>query len=258
MDQILGGGVALGQVTEFCGVPGVGKTQLGMQLAINVQLPNAFKGASGEAIYIDTEGSFTAERCAQMADAFCTHLKKIAAQKKDNDKTAAAAAITPERILSHIHLFRARDHVEQLAVVDALPSFLDAHPSVRVIIVDSVTFHFRQDFADMAARTRQLAQMAQNLMALAGERKLAVVLMNQVTTKIAAAGQGTRLVPALGDSWAHAATSRVILYWKNGVRHSFIYKSPTQAAAAAEYAVTAEGVRSLKKPSAAKKRPHPG
>jgi len=259
MDQILGGGIALGQVTEFCGVPGVGKTQLGMQLAINVQLPEAFKGAAGEAIYIDTEGSFTTERCAQMAKSFSIHLTKIAAQKKDAGRIAAAAATTPDSILSRIHLFRARDNVEQLAIVDALPSFLDAHPSVRIIIVDSVTFHFRQDFADMAARTRQLAQMAQSFMALAGERKLAVVLMNQVTTKIAAGGQGTRLVPALGDSWAHAATSRVILYWQNSVRHAFIYKSPTQPAAAAEYGITTDGVRSLKKPSsAAVKRPRPG
>lgn len=29
LDRLLGGGVALGRVTEFCGVPGVGKTQLG-------------------------------------------------------------------------------------------------------------------------------------------------------------------------------------------------------------------------------------
>ena len=39
MDKMLGGGVPLGQVTEFCGVPGIGKTQIGIQLAINVQLP---------------------------------------------------------------------------------------------------------------------------------------------------------------------------------------------------------------------------
>ncbi len=29
LDVVLGGGVATGQITEFCGVPGVGKTQLG-------------------------------------------------------------------------------------------------------------------------------------------------------------------------------------------------------------------------------------
>jgi hypothetical protein len=35
-----------------------------------------------------------------------------------------------------------------------------------------------------------------------------VVLMNQVTTKVLA-GDHTRLVPALGDSWAHAGGQAV-------------------------------------------------
>jgi RAD51-like protein 2 len=42
--------------TEFCGVPGVGKTQLGIQLCVDVQLPECYSGAAGEAVYIDTEG----------------------------------------------------------------------------------------------------------------------------------------------------------------------------------------------------------
>ncbi|KAK9821889.1 hypothetical protein WJX74_010370 [Apatococcus lobatus] len=50
-DQILGGGVALGQLTEICGVPGVGKTQLGIQLAVDVQIPYAFGGIGGTAVY---------------------------------------------------------------------------------------------------------------------------------------------------------------------------------------------------------------
>ena len=77
--------------------------------------------------------------------------------------------------------------------------------------------------------------------------------MNQVTTKITGADT-SRLVPALGDSWAHAATNRVILYWKDGRRHAFLYKSPALPAAEAEYAVVAEGVRSAKRSS---KRPRP-
>lgn len=35
-------------------MPGVGKTQLGMQLALDVQLPAAFGGFAGTAVYIDT------------------------------------------------------------------------------------------------------------------------------------------------------------------------------------------------------------
>ena len=44
------------QVTEFCGVPGVGKTQLGIQLAVDVQIPVPCGGLGGRAVYIDTEG----------------------------------------------------------------------------------------------------------------------------------------------------------------------------------------------------------
>lgn len=256
MDKVLGGGVALGQVTEFCGVPGVGKTQLGMQLAINVQLPTAFNGVAGEAVYIDTEGSFTVERCVQMAGAFCKHLHKVAESRKDEAKRAAAASVTSDSILRGIHMFRVRDATEQLAVVELLPTFLHNHSNVRLIVMDSVTFHFRQDVEDMAARTRQLGQMAQSLMALAGQRQVAVVLMNQVTTRVTGRDQ-SRLVPALGDSWAHAATSRVILYWQGSARHAYIYKSPTQPAAAAEYGITADGVRSLKRPATGK-RQQPG
>ena len=63
VDGILGGGVQTGEITEFCGAPGVGKTQIGMQLAVSVQLPKEFFcGNEGECVYVDTEGSFTCDR----------------------------------------------------------------------------------------------------------------------------------------------------------------------------------------------------
>ncbi len=109
---------------------------------------------------------------------------------------------------------------------------------------------------------------------------LQVVLMNQVTTKVLDNNRGSKLVPALGehallylivtapklllvmhvvahktidwlwrvgcfagDSWAHAATSRIILYWQEQTRHAFLYKSPWLPAKTAEYHVTADGIR---------------
>jgi RAD51-like protein 2 len=33
------GGIAVGQITELCGVPGIGKTQIAMQLACDVHIP---------------------------------------------------------------------------------------------------------------------------------------------------------------------------------------------------------------------------
>lgn len=66
------------------------------------------------------------------------------------------------------------------------------------MVVDSVAFHFRQDFGDMSQRTRILNGMAQQLIRLAAKHDLAVVLINQMTTKVTPGGQ-SRLVPALGE-----------------------------------------------------------
>ena len=105
LDAILGGGVQIGQITEFCGVPGIGKTQLAIQLALNVQIAELFGGNSGESVYIDTEGSFMPERAAEMATELSTHLRKIA-KISENRKVegyqavkVAAESLTMERFL---------------------------------------------------------------------------------------------------------------------------------------------------------------
>lgn len=67
VDSMLGGGLAKGEVTEIVGLPGVGKTQLSMQLCVDARLPIQFGGVAGEAVFIDTEGSFSPERCFTMA-----------------------------------------------------------------------------------------------------------------------------------------------------------------------------------------------
>nr|ACU16495.1 unknown [Glycine max] len=69
LDNILGGGIKCKEVTEIGGVPGIGKTQIGIQLAVNVQIPQEYGGLGGKAIYIDTEGSFMVERVLQIAEA---------------------------------------------------------------------------------------------------------------------------------------------------------------------------------------------
>ncbi|XP_024530648.1 DNA repair protein RAD51 homolog 3-like isoform X3 [Selaginella moellendorffii] len=157
LDRVFGGGVASKELTEICGAPGIGKTQLGMQLAINVQLPRSLGGLNGHAVYIDTEGSFMMERVLQMAQ--------------------RSALVTPdqsvESLLSHIFYFRVFDSTEQIATINSLNKFLEEHKEVKLLVIDSVTFHFRQDFHDLALRARLLNSMAQKLMALAHHHELA-------------------------------------------------------------------------------------
>ena len=57
---------------------------------------------------------------------------------------------------------------------ETLPDFLQKHPRVRLIIVDSISFHFRQGFVDMGHRMRVLNRVAQDLMALAESTHTAV------------------------------------------------------------------------------------
>ena len=58
LDNFLQGGITCGHITEFSGAPGLGKTQLSLQLAIS----NTLHGKVNGVLYIDTEGAFSACR----------------------------------------------------------------------------------------------------------------------------------------------------------------------------------------------------
>ena len=81
-----GGGVPVGEMTEFCGVPGVGKTQMSMQLAINVQIPPNYGGLGGGCVYIDTEGSLMVERLEEMAAAMLERLKQLQTYRRKREE----------------------------------------------------------------------------------------------------------------------------------------------------------------------------
>ena len=51
-----------------------------------------------------------------------------------------------------------------------------------------------------------------------------VVVTNQMTTMVGG-DRASQQVPALGETWAHVPTQRVILYWQNQQRHAVLYKS---------------------------------
>lgn len=71
---------------------------------------------------------------------------------------------------------------------------------------------------------QMVGQMAQLLAACALRHDLAIVLTNQVTTKVNDAMGTSTLVPALGDSWAHVCNVQVSLQWRDGQRLAHLYK----------------------------------
>ncbi|PNJ65780.1 RAD51C isoform 1, partial [Pongo abelii] len=241
LDDILGGGVPLMKTTEICGAPGVGKTQLCMQLAVDVQIPECFGGVAGEAVFIDTEGSFMVDRVVDLATACIQHLQLIAEKHKGEEHRKALEDFTLDNILSHIYYFRCRDYTELLAQVYLLPDFLSEHSKVRLVIVDGIAFPFRHDLDDLSLRTRLLNGLAQQMISLANNHRLAVILTNQMTTKIDK--NQALLVPALGESWGHAATIRLIFHWDRKQRLATLYKSPSQKECTVLFQIKPQGFR---------------
>ncbi|KAB1265396.1 DNA repair protein RAD51-like protein 3 [Camelus dromedarius] len=228
LDNILGGGIPLTKTTEICGAPGVGKTQLCMQLAIDVQIPECFGGVEGEAVFIDTEGSFMVDRVVDLATACIQHLQLIAGTQMAEEHPEALQDFTLENILSHIYYFRCHDYTELLAQVYLLPDFLSEHPKVRLVIVDGIAFPFRHDLDDLSLRTRLLNGLAQQLISLANNHRLAVILTNQMTTKIDR--NQALLVPALDDI-------------SKDLRLATLYKSPSQKESTVLFQITPQGFR---------------
>ncbi|BAT97728.1 hypothetical protein VIGAN_09125800 [Vigna angularis var. angularis] len=174
-----------------------------------------------------------AEACIEDMAEYSNHFHK--------DLQACEVKMHPNNILENIFYFRVCSYTEQIALINYLDKFVMENKEVKIIIVDSVTFHFRQDFEDMALRTRLLSEMALKFMKLAKKFCLAVVMLNQVTTKFI---EGSfQLTLALGDSWSHSCTNRIILFWNGNERHAFIDKSPSLKSASAPYSVTSRGIR---------------
>eukprot|EP00501_MAST-03F_sp_TOSAG23-6_P002081 GSMAST32.ASY1.ANO1.2174.1 assembled CDS len=256
-------GIPLREVTEVVGVAGVGKTQLMIQLAVDVQIPKCFGGVGGHAIYIDTEGSFMVSRVAQIADALVRHVKKMATRKNRKHYLEEAKQFTRESILSNIHV--SHDFREQLAIIQNLENFIEKNPLIRIIIIDSVSFHFRRDFSNMAKRARiykilyltifffckkrnifsqfMLSGMAQCLHQLALCTPASVVVVNQMTTRIAVNPQ----TGSLGETWAHSCNNRIILQFHNMKRVAQLVKSSSRKCGTAIFEVLKIGIRDEEK-----------
>lgn len=95
------------------------------------------------------------------------------------------------------------------------------------------------------ARTRSLTNIAAFLADLASQFDVAVVAINQMTTKVGD-NDTSKLVPALGESWGHATTTRILLSQAGqdpSIRRCTLVKSPHKAAGTALYQVRETGIR---------------
>ena len=87
---------------------------MAMQLAINVQIPAVFGGLGGEAIYIDTEGSFFAPRAQDMAAALVSRLNRSVTGGCSTHQSEALGAFATKFAMPVGLAFRRQDNLNNL------------------------------------------------------------------------------------------------------------------------------------------------
>ena len=223
-DELMGGGIETQSITEFYGEFGSCKTQFAMQLAVNVQRPEAEGGLNGHALYIDTENTFRPERITQMA---------------------TAMGMDPQEALKKIHVARAFNSNHQMLLAERAQEICRDFP-IKLIVVDSLTAHFRAEFVGrgtLADRQQKLNRHMHDLQRLGGINNAAVIVTNQVSAKPDAFfGDPTR--PIGGHIVGHTSTFRIYLRKsKGGKRICRLVDSPHLPEGEAVVNVTEDGIR---------------
>lgn len=225
-NNLLGGrGIETKSITECYGAFGSGKTQLGLTLAVNVQLPKDQGGLDGKAVYIDTEGTFRPERIRQIAE---------------------GVGAVPEKVLKNIFVARAFNSDHQMLLVDKVTELIKDGQPIKLVIIDSLTAHFRAEFAgrgQLADRQHKLNRYLHQLMRLAEQHNIAIYLTNQVMANPAMMfGDPTTAIG--GNIVGHASTYRIYLRrGKQGSRVAKLIDSPNLPDNETVFYVTTKGVK---------------
>lgn len=194
LNKLLGGGIETQAITEVYGQFASGKSQLGFQLAVNVQLPLEKGGLGKNCLFVDTENTFSPARVVQIS---------------------RAMKLDPEKILKNIFVARAYNSEHQVFLVDKAVEMIE-EKNIGLIIIDSLTSHFRSDYTgrgELAPRQQKMNKHLHTLQRLADAHNIAIYVTNQVMARPDVLfGDPTQ--PVGGHVLAHQATYR--LYFRKG------------------------------------------
>jgi len=225
-NNLLGGkGIETKSMTEAYGAFGSGKSQLAFTLAVNVQLPKEQGGANGKAVFIDTEGTFRPERIKQIAQGM---------------------GASPEKVLKNILVARAFNSDHQILLVDKINELIKDGEPIKLVIIDSLTAHFRAEFSgrgQLADRQQKLNRYLHTLIRMGEQHNLAIFVTNQVMANPAMMfGDPTTAVG--GNIVGHNSTYRIYLRrGKQGSRVAKLIDSPNLPDNEAQFYVTEAGVK---------------
>ena len=226
LDEILGGGIQPGVITELSGAFSTGKTQIAFQLCVNVQFDYSKGGLGGGVYFIDSEGTFSPNRIAE-----------IISLNHGSDMV--------NRMLQQIFVSRAFNAEHQVSLAKHTDRLIKDH-NIKLVVVDSVASHFRAEFTGKEAIPRRqqiLMAHAETLQRVAESYSIPVLITNQVLINPDSFLSGPSLEPALGYAWGHRPTHRVLLRRSRGTaRIARVFDSPDQPEREAVFHIIPRGI----------------
>jgi DNA repair protein RadA len=223
-DTLLGGGFETGAIVECFGEFGSGKTQVGHLLAVNCQKQDP----TAVAVYIDSENTFRPERIQQLAK---------------------GAGVDPKKALQNIKVARAYNSDHQMLLAEKIDELItNENLNVKVVIVDSLTAHFRAEFigrGTLSDRQQKLNKHMHTLLKAADKHNLLVYVTNQVMAKPDVFfGDPTQAIG--GHVVAHASTFRIYLRkGKKGSRVAKLIDAPNLPDGECNFFVETEGLKDV-------------
>ncbi|MFT4312893.1 MAG: DNA repair and recombination protein RadA [Candidatus Woesearchaeota archaeon] len=224
-DAMLGGGFETGCIVECFGEFGSSKTQIAHVLCIQLlkKFPNSY------AVYVDTERTFRPERIIELAK---------------------GAGLDPDKVLSHIKVAKAYNSDHQMLLVEKVEEMiLKDELDVKLLIVDSLTSHFRAEFVGrgtLSVRQQKLNKHMHMMSKIADLHNVCVYVTNQVMAKPDAFfGDPTAAIG--GHIVAHSSTFRMYLRkGKKGCRVAKLIDSPNLPDGECAFLVTTDRLEPAK------------
>jgi DNA repair protein RadB len=158
LDDLLGGGLERGTVTQVYGAPAAGKTNVALSASV------AVAAAGGLVVYIDTEG-LSLDRFEDVATAH-----------------AERAGVDVETVTGNVVVKDALDFAEQAEAVQDVAEFAE---QADLVVLDSATGFYRLERGNDVEggdSLREVANQVTHLLSLARRHDLAVCITNQVFT----------------------------------------------------------------------------
>lgn len=227
LDKLLTGGLETGSVTEIYGEFGCGKTQFSHTMAVRVQLPKENKGLESKTIYLDTEDTFRA-----------TRIRKIASK----------LGLDEDQVLENITVARAHNSAEQKLIMDEIENLVRKNNDYRLIIVDSATGLFREDYPGrdhLSERQKYLGMFLSQCERIAKAHKIAVIWTNQVMQSPSGNPYIDPIMAIGGPSLAHKSTYRIYFKKAGKKRIAKMVDSPEHAETEVMFALSESGVVDL-------------